>query len=549
MRFATPEKGAEELALAQRCCEAARDHVGRILALVGIARCRWRQGRYRESLELVLPLRAEGLRLLKDAERGMLLNGIAGCYSSLGQSAEAFAYMYQALRESNAAHMRGFDAVLYANLSHELLQLGDYPEALRHVEEGIKRCARLTNARLLSVLLVNRIVCLTDLGRPLEALPDVQRVLAFPADAAGRGTSGASFEILAIAALRAGDLALGADLVQRAAAAGAGNENPDERIEFVIAEAELLRARGQLAESVACLEAAAPLPVDGLSLRVQCLYFEALASVREQMGDVPQALSHLRKWQTLHVERARRASQARYQAASLQTELLQLQRERDESEARRHETERARAELEAINQQLSQKIDEVQALQSALGRLAVRDFLTGLFNRRHLNDVMPAMLALAARDRQPLAVAILDLDYFKDVNDRYGHLMGDMLLAAFGKLLVTRMRKSDIACRYGGEEFCLLMPRTDAQAAQRKIGALLKLWRGAAFPIEGSHSGSTLTGLTFSVGISDSVRSAGSMDQLLKAADACVLEAKRLGRDRIVVHAVSAPAEPASARH
>jgi diguanylate cyclase (GGDEF)-like protein len=422
-------------------------------------------------------------------------------------------------------------------------------EALRYVEEGIKRCAKLTNARLLSVLLVNRIVCLTDLGRSREALPDVQRVLALPADPTGRGSTAASFEILATAALRAGELALGADLVQRAAAAGAGSEIPDERIEFVVAEAELLRARGHLAESVARLEAAAPLPVDGLSLRVQCLYYEALASAREQLGDAPQALSHLRRWQTLHVERARRASQARYQAASLQTELLQLQRERDDSEARQRETERARVDLEAINHRLSQKVDEVQALQVALERQAVRDFLTGLFNRRHLNDVMPSMLALAGRDRQPLAVAILDLDHFKDVNDRYGHLMGDMLLAAFGKLLVTRMRKSDIACRYGGEEFCLLMPRTDAHAAQRKIGALLKLWRGAAFPIESSHGSGTLTGLTFSVGISDSMRAAGSMDHLLRAADACVLEAKRLGRDRIVVHAVSAPVEPVSARH
>jgi diguanylate cyclase (GGDEF)-like protein len=159
------------------------------------------------------------------------------------------------------------------------------------------------------------------------------------------------------------------------------------------------------------------------------------------------------------------------------------------------------------------------------------------------------MLALAARDRQPLAVAIIDLDHFKDVNDRYGHPVGDMLLAAFGKLLGTRMRKSDIACRYGGEEFCLLMPRTDAHTAQRKIAALLKFWRGAAFTVDGGRGPRTLTGLTFSAGVSDSIRSSGSAEQLLRAADGCVLEAKRLGRDRIVVHAVQAPAEPASARH
>lgn len=541
MRFSTPAKAAEELTQALHCCEAGRDRAGRILALVGLARCEWLQGRFREALDQVLPLRPEGLRVLKDTERGMLLNVIAGCYSSLGRSDEAFAYMYQALRETAASRTPGFDVVLYCNLGHELFQLGDYPEALRYLEEGIKRCGELTNARLLSVLLLNRVVCLTDLGRPREALADIRRVLELPADEAGRGATGASFETLAIAALRAGEVELGADLAARARAAVAEDAGGDEGVETLVAEAELLHARGELLAAAAKVEAALPRINDGISPRVRCLFFDVLAEIHQQLGNTPQALAYLRTWQTLHVARAGRASQARYQAASLQTELLRLQAERDDIEARRHAAERARGELETVNRQLSQKIEEVQALQTALERQAVRDFLTGLFNRRHLNDVLPSMLALAARDRQPLAVAILDLDHFKDVNDRYGHQVGDMLLATFGKLLATRMRKSDIACRYGGEEFCLLMPRTDAQSAQRKIAALLKLWRGAAFPIEGDDGSATLTGLSFSAGVSDSIRASGSVEQLLRAADSCVLEAKRLGRDRVVVHALAAP--------
>ncbi len=133
----------------------------------------------------------------------MLLNGIAGSYSALGDSAEAFAYMYQALRESSPARDHGFDAVLYRNLAHELYQLGDYDEALRYIAQGIERCAFLDNARLLAVLLVNRVICLTDLGRPREALPDIEQLLAAPADASGRGAHGAAFETMAIAALRA----------------------------------------------------------------------------------------------------------------------------------------------------------------------------------------------------------------------------------------------------------------------------------------------------------------------------------------------------------
>ena len=171
MRYATPVEAEQELAEAQRCFEATQDRAGYILAAVGIARCWWLQGRHREALDLALPLRGEGLRILRQEERGMLLNTIAGSYSTAGQSAEAFAYLFQALRESSAARNHGFDVVLYCNLAHELFQLGDYYEALSYLEEGIQRCERLGNARLLGTLLLNRIICLTDLGRPLDALP------------------------------------------------------------------------------------------------------------------------------------------------------------------------------------------------------------------------------------------------------------------------------------------------------------------------------------------------------------------------------------------
>jgi len=530
MRYATPNEAKQELTNAQRCFETTHDRPGQILATVGIARCVWLAGKYYDSLDMVLPLRGEGLQILKQEERGMLLNVIAGCYSALGQSAEAFAYMYQALRETSPARNHGFDVVLYCNLAHELYLLGDYAEALSYVEEGIERCARLANANALSVLLINRVVCLTDLNRPQEAIVDVRRLLDLPADASGRGSTEAAFEKLAIAALRAGDLSLGTELVERAVDALSRAATPEERIELAVAEAELLRAHGRLSEAAMRLEQALPLPAEGLSLRVRCMFFQLLGDVHERGGNTALALEHMRTWQQLHLERAQNASEARYQAASLRSELLRLQHERDEIDARRRNTERAKAELEAMNQKLSQKVSEVESLQAALKEQAVCDFLTGLFNRRYLNDVLPSMLALAQRDREPLAVAIIDLDHFKAVNDRHGHLAGDMLLAAFGDLLAKRIRKSDVACRYGGEEFCLLLPRTDAHAARRKLDTLLRAWRNAVFNIETG----TLSGNTFSAGVADSRSVSGPVEMLLKAADDCVLEAKRRGRDRVI---------------
>lgn len=540
--FGTPAQARQALEAASACFGQTGERAGAILAGAGLARCLWREGRFAESLEQVLPLRDEGLSVLRHDQRSVLLNTIAGCYSAQGHSEQAFAYMYQALRDSTPSHGHGFDAVLYCNLAHELLQLGDYHEALRYLDQGIARCQRLKNPRLLSVLLINRVICLTELDRAQEALLDVLQVRGLPADASGRGTMASHFETLAIAALRAGELAVGSELVALAWAAPRAVV-PNEQVELAIAAALLAGQRGEWSAALQQLDRVLPLvgaddadAAEGLSLRVRCLYFLTRSELQEQLGDTRQALATLRIWQQLHVARAHLASRARYQAAALQTELLRLQQKLDEQDARRRATERARAELEAINLQLSRKIDEVQSLQAALKEQATRDALTGLFNRRYLNDTLPAAFALARRDRQPLAVAIIDLDHFKATNDRYGHVVGDLLLERFGQMLADNCRESDVACRYGGEEFCLLMPRTDANAARHKVDALLELWRTHSLALEGQ----SLSGLTFSAGIADTRQAPLSAQALLKCADDQLLLAKQTGRSRVRV--LGAPA-------
>lgn len=535
--FATPAEAEPELTRAKACFDASADRAGFILADAGLARGLWRSGRSRDALERVLALRDEGLQILRRDLRGILLNTIAGCYSAHGRSEQAFAYMYQALRGAGPKHGHGFDAVLHCNLAHELLQLGDCPEALRHIDQGIARCDGLNNARLLAVLLINRVICLIELGRPAEALPDIERILELPTDASGRGTMSSHFETFAIAAFRAGQTALGHALAERAAAAPL-TPLADERVERIVAAALDAQTRGRLDEASARLDEALSLVdatagaegTDGPSLRIRGLFYLAQADLHERRGEAAAALASLRAWQRVQQERALLASRARYQAAALHTELLRMQHQLDDNVARRRRTERARAELEAANQKLSSKIEEVQSLQEALRQQATRDFLTGLFNRRHLNDVLPAMLALAARDRQALAVAIIDLDHFKAVNDAHGHAAGDTMLAAFGELLVKHGRKSDVACRYGGEEFCLLMPHTDAQAARRKVADLLRIWRATALRFDGT----VLEAQTFSAGVCDSLAHPQTMAALLKAADDALLAAKQLGRARVL---------------
>lgn len=537
--FATPRDSIPALLHAQALFDAMGDRAGHILAAAGVARGLWRKGRFGEALAAVLPLRDEGLRVLKDEQRGLLLNIIAGCYSAAGDSERAFAYMYQALREMNLAGGHGYDVVLHCNLAHELLQLGDYEEALSHIDRGIARCEHLNNPRLIGALYINRIICLTDLGRAAEAPPDVRRVQQIPTDDHGRGAVAPHFETLAIAAYRAGEMALG-DTLLEGALRGVREDIPDDHLELVLAHALQAASRGDAQAALALLQGAEATArrddVDGLSLRVRCTVWQALADAHEALGQHSQALAALRAWQRLQALRTHRASRARYQAATLQTELRQLEHQLEENEARRRATEQARAELQLANEQLSHTVAEVRALQGQLSELVVRDALTGLFNRRHLNQTLPALVALAQRTGQPLAVAILDLDHFKAINDNHGHAAGDLLLAAFGQLLGADGRQSDVACRYGGEEFCLLMPGTDAARAQHKVQALLDQWRARIFAFESR----SLQGLTFSAGVTDSTLVPGNAETLLRAADQELLDAKRKGRARVLVRGVAA---------
>jgi diguanylate cyclase (GGDEF)-like protein len=419
--------------------------------------------------------------------------------------------------------------VLFCNLAHELYQLGDCEAALSYVQEGLARCEQLRNQRLKNVLHSNRILCLLELERHQEALVAARALMEHNCQGDGPGTQGVAFEAVALAAAHGGDAPLGDTALTRAAYTQPQDPLPEVQVDLAVAQALLLAQHRYAEQAVQRLEQELPITNISVSLRAQCLLHDTLAHLHGQLRHNAKALEHLQHWRTLHMARTRLASQARYQAASLHTELLRVQRQRDDIDARRAATERARTELLQANRQLQEKMQEVQTLKDELQQQALRDSLTGLYNRRHLNETLPTLFAIARREAQPLAVVVIDLDHFKQVNDVHGHLAGDEVLQAFARLLQTHLRKSDVACRYGGEEFCLLMPATTVQAAAGKLAELLAMWRAHSFHVESGR----LDALSFSAGIADSTLDTVHSMHVLKCADDYTLHAKRLGRNRI----------------
>jgi diguanylate cyclase (GGDEF)-like protein/PAS domain S-box-containing protein len=170
-------------------------------------------------------------------------------------------------------------------------------------------------------------------------------------------------------------------------------------------------------------------------------------------------------------------------------------------------------------------------LQESLRDQAIRDALTGLFNRRYMQESLDRELRRAQRRRVPMGVIMIDIDHFKRFNDTFGHAAGDELLREMGALLQRQTRAEDIACRYGGEEFALIL--LDASAEDTEERAKLLREEAARLRVEYGHE--PLGNVTISVGIAVFPDHGEVAEALLKAADAALYRAKASGRDRVMV--------------
>ncbi|MGA9394051.1 MAG: diguanylate cyclase [Azonexus sp.] len=184
--------------------------------------------------------------------------------------------------------------------------------------------------------------------------------------------------------------------------------------------------------------------------------------------------------------------------------------------------------LRALNRRLEEK---VRQRTEELQKQAIRDPLTGLFNRRYLDETLPREIHRALREEEGLAVVMIDLDHFKAFNDEWGHEAGDLVLLGVAEALLDGLRASDIACRYGGEEILVVMPGADAEEAVARISAISAQVRN----MDASAKGRNLPPVSFSAGVATVPEHGNNAEMLLRAADRALYMAKETGRNRVVV--------------
>lgn len=170
--------------------------------------------------------------------------------------------------------------------------------------------------------------------------------------------------------------------------------------------------------------------------------------------------------------------------------------------------------------------------------MALTDGLTGLYNRHYLNTHLANMVKQAQQDGKHLALMIMDMDHFKQVNDTYGHDAGDMVLKQLAELIISTARSSDLAARFGGEEFIILMPETDPQAAIGAANRMREIVEKTPFII---NSDGTTIKKTVSIGVSSLHPDGESVEALLKRADEALYAAKNNGRNQVKVSQSSVP--------
>jgi len=516
------EAALADLEQAEALFTALGDQSGKASALNWSGNVRWRRGDYPAAVRAQL----EALRLQRgvgdrDGE-GDSLNFLGSVYFDTGDLARALEHFTASLHIKEETGARLGISHCLNNIGNIHGHLGDYAKALEHHTRAIALKRELGDIRGEAIALVN-------LGASYEATAEFPRALECFARA---------FEI----ARGIGERWIEADALRQTADVHRKCDRPVQALEFYGRAAAVTAAAGGVAHLEAEIRIGTGLAAAALGREVEAiaeleralalarqiearrLIYEAhlaLSETYEREGDAAKALEHFRAYHRVEDEVFSAEAERRIQAVLVKAEVEGAEREAELLRARNDA-------LTAANEEKARLLEALGRQAEELDRLSREDALTGLFNRRHVDDALVLEWERAHRFGRDLSVAIADIDHFKGVNDHFSHAVGDEVLRRVARILGEGTRAIDVVGRWGGEEFVLLLVETSPDRAAR----LCEKLRAA---IEAHDWPSIVPGLavTVSLGIAGNAETADPA-ALLAAADARLYEAKRAGRNRVV---------------
>ncbi len=449
------------------------------------------------------------------------LHNLALVHRDLGQLPEALEHVYRSLELAQTRQDVVLTAYALNTLGRLLVELQDPPQAQAMFERALGLVGQTADRALESTLRMN-------LGQLLAAAGDLAAArlqLGHARDLAqATGNSGdLALARLALGRLHqaAGQFALAAPLLDQALAVARQRGDRALVAELLLAQAAAPLAAGAAVQALPLLQQALAEAEAARAPSLAAPAHQQLSQAHEAAGDLHAALRHARAFQATSEGLRSAAAQQRIRALVSQ-QAVQAERQRSaalaDALAQAQQSERERARL----------LDELQAQSRLLQQLAREDGLTGVANRRALDLQLPHELERARRFGHPLAVAMVDIDHFKAVNDLHSHAVGDAALCAVARLLREGCRASDLVGRYGGEEFLLLLVQTAATPA---LGLCDKLrQRVAGHDWAGLQPG--LAAVTVSIGMA-ALQPGDDVLSLLARADRALYRAKQAGRNQV----------------
>ena len=455
-------------------------------------------------------------------------------YRYLGLLEPALKWHYQAVDTARDSGDSLLLASTLCNLGGYHTDLHNADEGRRLLEEGLRLASECSADRTTIIIALNLAQTYALLGRHDEALAISEKYLTAERYILAIGVSEREVPLTLALAYVDADRPADAQRVfdgVRAELVRSKHEAGTPHVFWAYVEARIALAVGEPVRAagiaLATLNGIDEQVVDSPSY-LMGLHATA-ATACEETGDHRAALFHERCRAAIRERMARLAVHVAGLTHTIRHELDSTRAERDRILALHGDLEREHGRLAALNAALKVQIAENQRLHDELREQNYRDALTGLHNRRYLYERGPLLLEQSLAHGSPLCLVMLDLDHFKRLNDLHGHVVGDRILIALGRLLRDSLREDDIVCRVGGEEFAMILPATNAEIAHDRLVGMLAACRGLLAP-----DGDALPGdLSFSAGIAVAPERQTTIDEMMIAADRMLYKAKHDGRARI----------------
>jgi diguanylate cyclase (GGDEF)-like protein len=499
---------AEALYLQGTCLDSLLDHDGALKAFAAAL--------------------AEFTATGNDLAAAKTLRGISFVHDTLGDFSCALDYQFRALEIDERTGNTASRAATLRTIGMVYSKTGDHRAGLEFYRQSLALCEHEHVAIERGKTLNNIGINLKNLGELDEALAALTEAQALFATLGLPLLESATLNNLGLVQEKLGDVVAAERTLKNALELSESTSYRQGLAHANLGLGRLCVAQGRIDEACERLHAALVICEQHKIKLTWYECHEVLSDFYERIGDAKAALFHYRRFHQLEREVQSEAASNKLRAFQIENQLAAARREAELQRDRQAVLTRANTELDALNISLTEANLQKTMLLDQLERQTSEDALTGLANRRRLDQRLDDEFALALRHGRQLAVAIADLDHFKMVNDRYSHAVGDAALRALAKLLTSQVRHTDLVARFGGEEFVLVLVQTDADAAMRVCEKL----RAA---VEG-HAWNTIEpglALTLSIGVCADTSLPGH-ERMLAMADRNLYLAKAGGRNRVV---------------